>query len=339
MNIVKLAQILELKYNFKSTAATIQEVVRGVKNDLLVVYKNYISAKTAVANYSAIPFFAQQGEQHCVQIVEDMEDIVAKLDKLATNPAKLFKAINNVLGTIKELDAVIKEGTQSPERLDRQSQLNQYRHQVKKLEESLKRVSNMLFQKAKILQKFVPGQELAGEPTIPRRKPLSKGKLYAFMKSSVAIKFGLDNIDVMTRLLDDPELREMLTTVINAIDRGHAPADGPQIYGEVSKIISRMEQKQTNDPYFEAGEDEAHEMGRPKFVMPDKGKQKAQEQEAEEQARREQEDEARLQLLRQQRDQLHQDTVLDQDRDLHVRSEGVSKLLDKLLLKGIYENS
>ena len=30
--------------------------------------------------------------------------------------------------------------------------------------------------------------------------------------------------------------------------------------------------------------------------------------------------------------------MIDQDRDRHVRSEGMFQLLDKLLLKGTYEN-
>jgi len=345
MRIDRLAQLLELKYHLKSAVApSIQDVMRGIKSEILTTYKVYIDPKTAAKSYNAIPFFAQQGEVNCQQILEDMTDMVAKIDKLAAQPARLFRAVNEILGSISELDAIIKEGRESPERLDRQSQLNQYRHEVKKLEESLKRVSSMLVKQAKILQKFVPGQELAGSVVVPRRKPLSKDKLLMFMKTPVAHSFGLDRMDMMTKLLEDHQLREKLTTVINAVDRGHLPVDGPEISATVADMVKTVERKMTNTPYFEAGEDAAREFGKPNFVSPQLKKERLSEQADEELAGKQ--EEARLQSLIQDRDKKHLQNVeekrqkeIDEDRKRLIRSEGMNKLLDKLLIKGIYENS
>ena len=81
------------------------------------------------------------------------------------------------------------------------------------------------------------------------RKPLSKEKLRMFMLTPAAQAYGLDNLDVMTGVLEDPELREMLTTVINAVDRGHVPKDGSDIALIAKDIKKRIEdKKKTNLP-------------------------------------------------------------------------------------------
>ncbi len=72
------------------------------------------------------------------------------------------------------------------------------------------------------------------------------------MRTPAAQFYKLDNIDVMQKILQYPETREKLTTLINAIDRGHIPADGPEVMAEARAIKSWLDSKeQTNLPALE----------------------------------------------------------------------------------------
>ena len=55
----------------------------------------------------------------------------------------------------------------------------------------------------------------------------------------------------MQRLLSFPEMRSKLTTLINAIDRGHIPVDGPEIMSEVQDLRKWLSDKETNTGAFE----------------------------------------------------------------------------------------
>jgi hypothetical protein len=68
-----------------------------------------------------------------------------------------------------------------------------------------------------------------------------------FMMTPGAQQYKLDNIDVMQRILQFPETREKITTLINAIDRGHIPADGPEVMAEAQSIRKWLDvQEKTN---------------------------------------------------------------------------------------------
>ena len=56
------------------------------------------------------------------------------------------------------------------------------------------------------------------------------------MMTPAAQHYKLDNIDVMQQVLSYPETREKVTTLVNAIDRCHIPADGPEVMAEAQAI-------------------------------------------------------------------------------------------------------
>ena len=95
------------------------------------------------------------------------------------------------------------------------------------------------------------GLHIGGGAVEPQRKDLSKEKLLMFMKTPAAQLYGLDNIEVMTEVLSYPETKEKIVTLINAIDRGHLPADGPQVMAETRAIKSWLDAKKTNLPALE----------------------------------------------------------------------------------------
>ncbi len=182
-----------------------------------------------------------------------MTAMVAKIDMLAAKPSLLFRAINKVLESTAALDRAMKEGEAPVERLPKESVRNQLRDAKRKLGTVLQRLSSILVKQARIMRKFLPEEKpLAGGPVIPQRKPLSKEKLLMFMRTPGAQAYGLDNLDVMARILSYPELRERVTTLINAIDRGHIPQDGPEVAAEAKAIKTWLEmQKKTNLPALE----------------------------------------------------------------------------------------
>lgn len=256
MRIARLAQIFELKHNLQSQGASIQDVINGVKENILTVFRMYIDPKTITSkSYGAVPVFAEQGEPHCKKIMEQMYTLVAKLDVLAANPPLLFRAVNTILGTVSELDGAIKQtrSGKSPEFIPTQQVLNKYRHELKKLEESLKRISSILVKQAKVLQKFLPSEtELSGDVVVPERMPLSKEKLRMFTLTPAAQTYGLDDIVLLEKFLDtDPEMRELITTLINAIDRGRVPKDGPEVAAVAKSIKQRLKEQTTNLPALE----------------------------------------------------------------------------------------
>lgn len=77
------------------------------------------------------------------------------------------------------------------------------------------------------------------------------------MNTPAAQQYHLDNMNTMTRMLAIPELRQKITTLLNAIDRGHVPLDGPEV-SSAAQEFRRIydERQQTNAPFFEKPEEE-----------------------------------------------------------------------------------
>lgn len=248
MNIFKLAKFYESKYGLKAEAASIQDVMNDVKKEIVNAYKLYVDPKTA--KEPAIAIFAQAGEPSAAKILAYMTALTAKIDTLAAKPALFYRAVNKVLENINSLDKAMKAGEKPVERLPKESVRNQLRHYKRTLGTVLQRLSSILVKQAKILQKFlITDIPLAGGLVVPERKPLSKEKLLMFTRTPAAQQYGLDNLDVMGQILAYPPLRESVTTLINAIDRGHIPIDGPEVAAEAKAIREWLDrQKQTNLP-------------------------------------------------------------------------------------------
>jgi len=139
-------------------------------------------------------------------------------------------------------------------RVTKDSERN-YRERLKsKFEMIVSRLSSILEREAKKLQTTLPlgtPTGLEGGRVEPQRKELSKEKLLMFMRTPAAQYYGLDNIDIMTKALSYNDVKEKITTLVNAIDRGHLPADGPEVMAETRMIKSRLDSKQTNLPALE----------------------------------------------------------------------------------------
>src|SRR5579863_7576186 len=92
--VVRLAQLLELKYGLQSKAANISEerIIAEVKRDVLDAYRNYFSRS---ARDSMFQYAADLGEDLSSELVYKMDKIVKDIDKLS--PDKLMHGLNEVL--------------------------------------------------------------------------------------------------------------------------------------------------------------------------------------------------------------------------------------------------
>lgn len=256
MRLFRLAQLLELKYSgLRIEAASIESIIGTVKKDIINAYNLYVNSDTA--KDPVLQILADAGEPFSKALVTAMEKMVSNIDVLAATPHLLFRHLNKILGAIQAVksdpDNKLRESIHSSLRGSKESERNYREHLKSKLEMILSRVSSILEKQAKILQKFLPKEvPLEGGRVEPERRELSKEKLLMFMKTPAAQAVGLDNMDVMSRLLSFPDLRQKITTVINAIDRGHRPADGPEVAAEAREIKKLFdERQQTNLPALE----------------------------------------------------------------------------------------
>lgn len=252
---MRLAQLMEFKYNLKSEAIAIEEVIHNVKKDIINAYNLYVNSDTA--KEPVLQILANAGEPFSRALITAMEKMVSNIDVLAATPHLLFRHLNKILGAINSVKSdpenKLRESIHSSLRSSKESEKNYREHVKSKLEMILSRLSGILEKQGKILQKFLPKDvPLEGGRVEPQRKELSKEKLLMFMKTPAAHKFGLDDMDVMTRMLSYQDLRQKITTLINAVDRGHAPLDGPEVSAEAQEIKRLFdERQQTNLPVLE----------------------------------------------------------------------------------------
>lgn len=249
MRMFRLADLFEHKYSGSSvvkTAASPAEVLVRVKDDILTNYKNWVMGK-----YRALKILAEAGEPHAKVLYATYNDLVANIDTYS--PLQIFNRVNKVLSLINEMktNKKYRESIHDMVSVSKESDRN-YREQLKSgFETNISRISYGLEKAAKILRAFVPDEPIGGSAVEPQRKELSKEKLLMFMRTPAAQHYGLDNIDVMTEALSYPEVREKITTLVNAIDRGHLPADGPEVMAETRAIKSWLDNKKTNLPALE----------------------------------------------------------------------------------------
>lgn len=237
-----------------SEGASSAETVKEVKRELINAYRLYVNSKTA--KEPILQMLADAGETFSKTLISMFEGIIASLDKHSNS--QLFARMNNILGMINDMkndkDFPVRSFIHDAVRVTKDSERN-YRERLKsKFEVIVSRLSSILEREAKRLQTTLP----LGAPTgleagrvEPQRKELSREKLLMFMRTPAAQFYGLDNIDVMTQALSYSDVKEKITTLVNSIDRGHLPADGPEVMAETRTIKSWLDSKQTNLPALE----------------------------------------------------------------------------------------
>ena len=86
----------------------------------------------------------------------------------------------------------------------------------------------------------------------PQRAPLSVYNIVDFIRQHGLSYFLPDQEAWQVAITDDPELKEQMTTVINAVNRGHLPKDGAEVKAQISKILKDYaERRMNNTPELE----------------------------------------------------------------------------------------
>jgi hypothetical protein len=334
--VIRFAEIISYKYSLRSEAALSEkEIVDGAKKDIILAYKNHISekAKEPVMQFVATSY----DEPWSTKFVELITELVAKIDDLT--PAEIFNKTNELLGMIsdykKDPENKVRNHIHDAIRISKESDKRYREHVKSKFETAIKGLSGLLEKAAIKLKSFSGGSSLSGGAVSPKRKEISKDQIRMFMFTPIAKFYGLDNMEMMTKILEDHSLRQKLTTIINAIERGHRPIDGPEMSVEVAELAELAKQKfSTNTDFFEHNVEPSTELEPEELQSAELARQKR-NQKAEQTA--DQERQKLLPLIQKRDDEVLQKNI-EQDRQRHIRSDGILKLLDKLMLKGTYEN-
>jgi hypothetical protein len=249
-DIKKLGQLFESKYGFVSKASPI---VDQVEKDLRLTYNLYVNPETA--KEPILQMLANAGEPFSKTFIHIFKEIIESLNQ--NSNTQLYTRLNNLMGMIHDAKRIegVRKYIHDSIRATKESERN-YRERLKsKFEMIMHRVTSLLDKQLKALQRVLPrgievGQE--GGRLEPQRKELSKEQLLVFMRTPAAQQYRLDDMDVMGQILSDPTMKNKLTTLVNAISRGHVPIDGPAVAVEAKAIRDWLNSReQTNLPALE----------------------------------------------------------------------------------------
>lgn len=246
MSVIKLAEIFEYKYLLKFGAGNVPDIINNIKKDLINAYNLYVNSDKA--KDPILQILADAGEPFSKSFINGMNQTVANIDVLGQKPELLFKQLNKLLGAISlvktDPEKTVRNFINDNVRVTKESERNYREHLKSKFEMILYRLSSILSKQVRVLKSILMiDVETVDKAFTPERKNLSKDKLFKFMDLPVSKTYGLDNIDVFSYALSFPELRERITTLINALDRGHTPVDGPEVKEEVKSIRDWLKSK------------------------------------------------------------------------------------------------
>lgn len=245
MKITKLARLFELKYNLKSEGSSINDIKKNIIN----AYNLYVNSDKA--KDPVLQILANAGEPFSKSLIFEMEKMVANIDNLANQPDKLFQEIVRILdgiaGIKSDPEKKVRNFIHDSIRVTKESEKNYREHLKSKFEMVLYRLYSILEKQMKILNAFVSKDNISKEQISTEKKELSKEKLLMFMRTPAAQVYGLDNMDVILQIMSYSDSKSRLTTLINAIDRGHVPVDGAQVMSEARDIKNWLNDKQKNN--------------------------------------------------------------------------------------------
>lgn len=287
MRIVRLAQLLENKYNLRVMAGTKEDEqkIRDVRQEILDAFNNYFNPKTVKPAYNIVPLLAEQGEKYSRQLMALMEDLVNDVDTL--DLYNLFSGIQNILAVISNLQEgerrVLRNSIDDAFPLQRETDRNRRTMAKSKFENVVfKKVASLLKKLAEKLSRML-GKSLPmiGGPTEPEVKEPTKQEQFMFRQCPLAVAHHLDDPEVFAKVWGTPDLKRRLIRVMNRGKNRWAELHlDPEIMAETTAIMESLKRRQTNETYFEAGEDAAKEMARPKWVTltPEQRQQREEQQ-------------------------------------------------------------
>jgi hypothetical protein len=247
----RIAQLLELKYNLKSEGNSLSSLISNIKRDIINCYNLYINSNKA--KDPVLQMLADRGEPFCKRLISLIEDIIANIDTYSFKTL-LFK-MNEVVEMIGEMKNSRSNSVRSfihdSIRVTKESEKNYREHVKSKFEMNILRIFSIFEKSVKSIQRFKNYQidDLKEYSFDPKRKELSKARIYRFIQnqSDIASLYGINDLDTFEKLLFYPDLKNKITTIINAVDRGQIPKDGPEVKKSITEIMEAFRLKSEKD--------------------------------------------------------------------------------------------
>lgn len=214
----------------------------------------------------------------------------------------------------------------------------------------LEYVSDMLFniQKLKMIRAGAPKEEIfeAEEEYRKYDRPKLKAQRVPLHESQIKdfiLKYGPDyglnsEEDWAIAFREDPEFKEEIHDIINALSRGRIARNDPYVKSEVGNIIREHKKRMaTNVPVFETDEEVFKYHLKPRFISPQLKKEREQQHKLEEEAK--QEEQEKLQKAVKERDEAWKRRQLEEQMELQKKLEEQKKIEEEENLTSKYSSS
>lgn len=262
MRLSRLASLYAYKYKIASDPAALEASVRG---QIAVLWdipnKTHNILKACADSGVSKPttpkeVLAMQGYSFCKKLLSIIDYIKihqkeVPLDTLKQALTSIIKAImdhkeGNKFPSVNELIYVIYP---TPKKHD----VKQRDGQLGKATTGLSRILSTALSMLDDLKEIGGDKSMPmAERFEPARAPLSENDIIDFIRQ-YGNQYGISSTeDWGTAFRDDPVLKEQITTVINALNRGHSPKDAATVKMQIAEILKKHEErKSSNAPLFE----------------------------------------------------------------------------------------
>src|ERR1035437_670279 len=286
MRIFRLAEILELKYKFGAIAPKEQRIAnleRFLKSQILSL-KDWAHDQYTVLDIIANAQFkkttaetendtkAIAGEEFCKKVLM----LVDFIQSLSVDNLGKIREVSTILATLIEQNRFISFGEEKSkaefqhvsaaifekfphstkhDRLTRDSNFNFAKKQLSRILSisiSMRETLDSLEVAApeRFTHETTEGVDI-NAPSPGRfpaqRMPLSHHDIIKFIRHS-GPEYGISTTeDWATVLYEDPVLKEQMTTVINAISRGHSPRDKASVKMQIAQILKEFEERKSSN--------------------------------------------------------------------------------------------
>lgn len=295
MRLAKAAEFFALKYKVAANPADIEAALRQkISNLWMIPNKTHNILKACADAGASKPTNAYEkkavaGHQFCKQLVALIDYL--KIHQSNISLGEMREALLSIINSITrnknakfdESGKPSADAPESPVQFPHVSELifqispTSKKHDIKQRNElfnkartGLARILSISIDAVEDLQKLeimipekfthknitnVDINQKLPERFVPQRAMLSENDIVDFIRQH-GDKYGISSQeDWGTVFRDDPQLKQQITTVINALNRGHSPADAATVKMEIAEILKNHEErKSSNAPLFEDSE-------------------------------------------------------------------------------------
>jgi hypothetical protein len=262
MRISRLGTLYAHKYKIAADAAAVETAVRGQIATLWDYPNKLFNILRACAD-SGARGAKNPKEKLAVKGATFCKRLLAVIDYIKVHQRDIpLDTLKQALVSIVKMIEANKEGSKFPavNELIYAIHPTPKKHDVKMRDEQLGKASTGLSRILSLSLSMIKDlKEISGDTSKPEaerfepaRAPLAESDIIAFIRQ-YGNQYGLSSTeDWGVAFRDDPEFKEQITTVINALNRGHSPRDAAIVKMQIAEILKNHEErKSSNAPLFE----------------------------------------------------------------------------------------